>query len=155
RARLLSLRLDAARENEIVEELAQHLDDAYRELRAAGTSHEDAMRIAVDEIDDRGLLAREMRPLKQSSFAAPPQPGAPARRLLPDVGQDVRYASRTLAQSRGWTAIVVLLLALGIGANAAFFSATDAILIAKLPVRDPDSLVRLRWAGPNAMTTEQ
>src|SRR5215831_17858113 len=116
RARLLSLRLDAARENDIVEELAQHLDDAYRELRAAGASHEDAMQKAVadmEDIDDRGVLAREMRPLKQSSFTPPPQPGAPARRLFPDLWQDVRYASRTLAQSRGWTAIVALLLALG------------------------------------------
>src|SRR5437764_15182544 len=95
RARLLSLRLDAARENEIVEELAQHLDDTYRELRAAGTPHEDAMRLAVEEIDDRGLLAREMRPLKQSAFTPPPQPGAPARRLVPDLWQDVRYAART------------------------------------------------------------
>jgi len=155
RGRLLSLRLDAARENEIVEELAQHLDDAYRELRAAGTSHEDAMRLAIEEIDDRGLLAREMRPLQQSSHTPRPQPGAPGQRLLIDLWQDVRYASRTLAQSRGSTAIVVLLLALGIGANVALFGATDATLIAKLPVREPDSLARLRWAGPNAMTTEQ
>jgi predicted permease len=155
RARLLSLRLETAREHEIVEELAQHLDDNYRELRAAGTSHEDAMRMAVDEIDDRGLLARELRPLKQASVTPAAVPGAPARRLLPDLWQDVRYAVRTLGQSRGWTTVVVLLLALGIGANAAFFSATDALLITKLPVTDPDSLVRLRWAGPNAMTTEQ
>jgi predicted permease len=155
RARLLSLRLDATREHEIVEELALHLDDAYREQRAAGRSHEDAMRLAVDEIDEAGLLAREMRALKQSSVSPAAQPGMPARHLLPDLWQDVRYAARTLAQSRGWTAVVVLLLALGIGANAAFFGATDALLISKLPVRDPDSLVRLRWAGPNAMTTEQ
>jgi predicted permease len=155
RARLLSVRLDAARENEIVEELSQHLDDAYRELRSGGASHAEAMRMAVEEIDDRGRLAREMRPLKQSSSTPRPQPGAPGQRLLIDLWQDVRYASRTLAQSRGSTAVVVLLLALGIGANVALFGATDATLIAKLPVRDPDSLARLRWAGPNAMTTEQ
>jgi len=59
RARLLSVRLDAARENEIVEELSQHLDDAYRELRSGGASHAEAMRMAVEEIDDRGRLARE------------------------------------------------------------------------------------------------
>ena len=58
-----------------------------------------------------------------------------------------------LLQAKGWTAVVVVSLALGIGANTALFSAINGLLIRKLPVRDPDSLVRLKWSGKNDMVT--
>jgi len=58
-----------------------------------------------------------------------------------------------LLQAKGWTTVVVLSLALGIGANAALFSAINGLLIKTLPVRDPDTLVRLRWSGKNDMVT--
>lgn len=67
---------------------------------------------------------------------------------------DLRHAWRTLIQARGWTAVVVSSLALGIGANAALFSWTNSLLLQPIPVRDPDSLVRFRWAGPNEMATD-
>jgi putative ABC transport system permease protein len=152
--RLASLRLAPAREREIVDELSQHLDDRYEELRRDGRSHEDAVRAALDEIDDEDVLAREMRPLRQASAPPPLLPGGPRGRWITDLRQDLRYAVRLLVQGRGWTAVVVSLLALGIGANAALFSATDALLFSSLPVRDPGSLVRLHWAGPNDLATE-
>ena len=52
-------------------------------------------------------------------------------------------------QAKGWTVVVVLSLAVGIGANTAVFTAVNGLMLKKLPVRDPDSLVRLRWAGDN------
>ncbi len=58
-----------------------------------------------------------------------------------------------LLQARGWTAVVVVSLALGIGANTALFSAVNGLLLKKIPVRDPDALVRLRYAGKNDMVT--
>jgi predicted permease len=58
-----------------------------------------------------------------------------------------------LLQAKSWTTVVVLSLALGIGANAALFSAINGLLIKTLPVRDPDTLVRLRWSGKNDMVT--
>jgi predicted permease len=58
-----------------------------------------------------------------------------------------------LLQAKGWTAVVVLSLALGIGANTALFSAINGMLLTKLPVRDPDGLVRLRYVGRNDMVT--
>jgi predicted permease len=58
-----------------------------------------------------------------------------------------------LLQAKAWTTVVVLSLALGIGANAALFSAINGLLIKTLPVRDPDTLVRLRWSGKNDMVT--
>jgi predicted permease len=67
--------------------------------------------------------------------------------------KDLRHAVRMLLQAKGWTAVVVLSLALGIGANTALFSAVNGLLLTKVPVRDPDSLVRLRYAGRNDMVT--
>lgn len=67
--------------------------------------------------------------------------------------KDLRHAVRMLFQARGWTAVVVVSLALGIGANTALFSAINGLLLRTLPVRDPDSLVRLKWAGKNDMVT--
>jgi predicted permease len=58
-----------------------------------------------------------------------------------------------LLQAKGWTTVVVLSLALGIGANTALFSAVNGLLLRTLPVRDPDTLVRLRWSGKNDMVT--
>ena len=67
--------------------------------------------------------------------------------------KDLRHAIRMLAHAKGWTAVVVLSLGLGIGANAALFSAVNGMLLTKIPVRDPDTLVRLRWSGKNDMVT--
>ena len=67
--------------------------------------------------------------------------------------KDLRHAVRLLWQSRGWTAVVVLSLALGIGANTAIFSAVNARLLTSLPVQNPAELVRFRYAGRNDMVT--
>ena len=67
---------------------------------------------------------------------------------------DLRHGARTLLNDKGWTAVVVLSLALGIGANTALFSAVNGLFLRTLPVRDPDALVRLKWAGRNDMATD-
>jgi predicted permease len=67
--------------------------------------------------------------------------------------KDLRYGLRMLLQAKGWTVVVVLSLALGIGANTAIFSAMNALLLTEIPVRDPDTLVRLRFVGRNQMAT--
>jgi len=66
---------------------------------------------------------------------------------------DLRHAVRVLLQAKGWTSVVVISLALGIGANTALFSAVNGLLLKQLPVHDPDTLVRLRWSGRNQMAT--
>jgi len=60
-----------------------------------------------------------------------------------DLLSDVRFAVRTLGKTRGFTAVAILSLALGIGANTAVFSLVNAMLLRDLPFRDPDGLVSL------------
>jgi predicted permease len=67
--------------------------------------------------------------------------------------KDLRHGIRTLLRAKGWTAVVVVSLALGIGANTALFSAINGLYLRKLPVKDPDTLVRLRFIGRNDMST--
>jgi predicted permease len=68
--------------------------------------------------------------------------------------KDLRHGIRVLLQAKGWTAVVVLTLAVGIGANAALFNIVNAQLLRKLSVNDPDGLVRLKWAGRNDMAKD-
>ena len=68
--------------------------------------------------------------------------------------KDLRHGFRVLLQAKGWTTVVVLSLAVGIGANATVFTAVNGLLLRKLPVTDPDSLVRLKWGGRNDMSND-
>jgi predicted permease len=64
---------------------------------------------------------------------------------LERLAQDLRYGFRSLRQHRSFTLLVVLSLGLGIGANTAIFSFMESILLRSLPVRDPESLVVMKW----------
>ena len=68
-----------------------------------------------------------------------------------DLAQDVRYGIRVLAKAPAFTAVAILSLALGIGANTAIFSLVNSLLIRSLPVHDPDRLAILEsgsWTNP-------
>lgn len=67
--------------------------------------------------------------------------------------KDLRHGVRTLLRDKGWTAVVVLSLALGIGANTALFGAVNSLFLKKLAVRNPDTLVRFKHEGRNDMVT--
>jgi hypothetical protein len=58
-----------------------------------------------------------------------------------------------LVRAKAWTAVVLVSLALGIGANMAIFGAVNGLLLDEIPVRDPATLVRLRWGGENDMVS--
>jgi len=68
---------------------------------------------------------------------------------------DLRHAARLLFQQKGWTLVVVLSVALGIGGNVALFNALNALLFKTLDGVDrPDALVRLKWVGENDMVND-
>jgi predicted permease len=70
------------------------------------------------------------------------------------VLNDLRHAVRVLRQNKAWTLVVVLSVALGIGANVALFSALNGLLFKTLAVDRPDALVRVKWVGRNDMVNE-
>src|SRR5438876_11049426 len=96
----------------INEEIRQHLDDEYRGLRASGVSHDEAMRRLAGDVDE--VASMRTRPVDR-------------------VTSDVRFALRTLRKNPGFTAVVMLTLALGIGATTAIFTVVDAVMLRPYP----------------------
>ena len=154
RRRLSSLPLSPAREMEIVEELSQHLDDRWRELIAGGAAPDHATQRTLAEFRDGDVLALYMAPLRQTHLPPSITPGAPTRQLLGDLWQDLRYALRTMAARPSFTAVAILSLALGIGANTAIFGLWNGVLYASLPAVDkPEQLVMLSSPDDSGMWT--
>ena len=141
--RLAPLRLSPAREGEIAEEITQHLDDLYQELLAAGHSADSAFRSALDELKGEDLLASNLRPVESNLYREPVALGKDSSNSFAGIVQDIHYAFRMMRKSPGFTAVAILTLALGIGANTAIFTMTNGLMLHTLPVRDPGQLVEL------------
>src|SRR4051812_11900818 len=124
-------------EKELAEELQFHLESKIDQLIAAGFSKEEAGRAALREMD--GL--EQQKELCRDSRGVG---------LVEDFVKDLRYGVRTLSRTPILVGVVVISLALGIGANAAIFSVMNAVLLNSPPVEGPDQLLLLDWSSVNS-----
>ncbi len=128
--RFRSLFRRSAVENELEDELQFHLEQQVEKLVRSGLTREDALRRIRLEFGAVDHVKEDCRESRGIAF-------------LETTVRDIRYALRQLSRTPAFTITVLLTLALGIGANAAIFTLVNAVLLQKLPVADPGSLVRL------------
>ena len=133
--RLRALFRRKSREEDLEEEVQSHLRMDERERMAQGESAGQARTAALREFGNVGLVKEVTRDMW-------------GWRWLETLRQDVRFAMRMLRRSPGFTAVAVLSLALGIGANTGVSSLINTLMLRLLPVRDPESLVELLHQYP-------
>ncbi|HYL75560.1 MAG TPA: ABC transporter permease [Bryobacteraceae bacterium] len=122
------------RDRDLDEEIRNHLRMSAHDRMERGETAEQAEAAARRELGNAGLIKEVTREMW-------------GRASLDRLAQDLRYGIRMLRRSPGFTAVAVLSLALGIGANTAIFSVIDALMLRNLPVHDPERLAAVGLQG--------
>src|SRR5215471_20712484 len=126
---------------ELDEELRDHLDRHVQALIAEGMAPDEAWRTAKRTLGPLLKVKEECRDTR-------------GVRMIQDFWQDLRYGARLLSRNRLFTAVAVLTLALGIGANSAIFSVINGVLIRPLAFKEPARLVRIYTTAFNGVLTK-
>jgi predicted permease len=128
--RLRSLFRRTQADQELDDEMSDHVELRTEEYVSKGLAVEEARRQALLEIGGVEKRKEECRDARHVTW-------------IQDLAQDLCYGARMLRKSPGFTVVAVLTLALGIGANTAIFTMTNGLMLHTLPVHDPGQLVEL------------
>jgi putative ABC transport system permease protein len=124
-----------ARDSELDDELRFHVEMIAQERIRQGASHEDAYREARLRFGGPEQVKERVREARTGAW-------------LDSLLRDVRFALRTLRRNPGFTAVAIITLALGVGANTAIFSVVKAVLLQPFPYREPSRLAMI-WGTKN------
>src|SRR5688500_9754265 len=123
---------------EVDEELRFHLDMKAQELIASGVAPDEARRLARAQVADIAFTRRYMRQADRRRMARERR-----AEFGDELRQDIRFSLRQLRRNLAFTAIALITLALGIGANTAIFSVVRGVLLRDLPYPEPDRILRV------------
>ena len=148
REALSQLDLRPLREAEIVEELAQHLEDRYEDLLLQGYAEDEAVQKTLSEFRQNEMI-RDLRGLERT-YLEPVELGQePRSSQTAGLWQDLRYAFRMLLSQFGVTLIVIITMGLGIGVNTTIFSTLELLAFRPFDFPNQDRLVRIFERQPD------